>query len=132
MRWVSPPRRKRRVKKMDNGKKIKRCSCGKFLKKSDRKYCGVCKELKDLRKKIKYAEDETKFFREQTNKCQNKNKELSKELTSIKKGRKFPMWLHIKARDWNITPEHLQKVITTIAPIADTFDIEYGTYDGRR
>ena len=109
-------------------KKVRQCECGRFLKKSDKKKCEVCRKLKELED----MKRENNTLKIQVGKCQTKNRELSKELTTMKKKKKFGMWLHIKSRNWDITPEYLRKVISSIAPVADTFDIEYGTYDGER
>lgn len=119
----------------DNGKKkVRQCSCGRFLKKSDRKYCYVCRQVRELgdmkrqdqrlKKQISQLENQNRF-------CQDRNKELNKEITTLKSKKKYPCWLHIKAHNWDITHEYLEKVLKAIAPFGDTIQVEYGRYPGR-
>ena len=73
---------------------------------------------------------ETKIKTEKCAKCQDKpRRQFDTMCAECREKDLNPMWLHIIETRKNVTPELLEKVLVTIAPVAEIIRIRYGRHD---
>lgn len=107
---------------MPEKKKRRKCKCGRYLKKTDEKFCEVCVISKELER---YKKDYEKL-RTDNSQCQMKNRELMKKVSTLEQKKSYPCWFEIKPVRWNCNEKYLEKLLSSVAPVSDCIQVEYG------